>query len=160
MSNPLDGLYRQHLKNDISRREFMCQAILITGSLETAAKAAEAYGLNLLQDGMVPANDASLESSIVSYSSGSVKMSAYVSWPKAGTTFPAVIVIHENRGLNNHIKDVARRAAKAGYMAIAPDMLFRHGGTEGIGPEAQVTEAIRKLTPDPPPTRTGVPRNP
>ena len=50
-------------------------------------------------------------------------MQAYVARPKEEKKYPAVVVIHENRGLNAHIEDVARRAAKAGYLAVAPNAL-------------------------------------
>jgi carboxymethylenebutenolidase len=53
----------------------------------------------------------------------------YLARPRQGKKHPAVIVIHENRGLNAHIEDVARRAAKAGFLALAPDLLSASGGT-------------------------------
>jgi carboxymethylenebutenolidase len=54
---------------------------------------------------------------------------AYLARPAAGGAYPAILVCHENRGLNPHIEDVARRFAKAGYVALAPDLLSREGGT-------------------------------
>ena len=59
----------------------------------------------------------------ISYPGVPNAMQAYIARPKKEGKYPAVIVIHENRGLNVHIEDVTRRAAKAGYLAIAPNAL-------------------------------------
>lgn len=56
-------------------------------------------------------------------------MLAYLAQPATEGSYPGVIVIHENRGLTDHIKDVARRLAIAGYIALAPDLVSRNGGT-------------------------------
>jgi carboxymethylenebutenolidase len=61
----------------------------------------------------------------------------YLARPKSGGPSPAVMICHENRGLTDHFRDVARRFAKAGYVAIAPDLLSREGGTAKVDP-AQV----------------------
>jgi carboxymethylenebutenolidase len=61
--------------------------------------------------------------------SGQPPYKAYVAEPRDGLAKSTVIVIHENRGLNDHIRDVARRVALAGYRAVAPDMLSPGGGT-------------------------------
>ena len=58
-----------------------------------------------------------------------VDVMGYLAKPAKEGTYPGVIVIHENRGLTDHIKDVARRLAKAGYVALAPDLVSRAGGT-------------------------------
>ena len=64
-------------------------------------------------------------------------MQAYVARPKEEKKYAAVVVIHENRGLNAHIEDVTRRAAKAGYLAIAPNALSPLGGTPANEDEAR-----------------------
>ena len=73
-------------------------------------------------------------------------MRAFLARPKSGTKFPAVIVIHENRGLVPHIQDVTRRMAKEGFLAIAPDALSPVGGT----PEdvSNVGELFKQLKPE------------
>ncbi len=58
--------------------------------------------------------------------------------PAAGAALPAVMICHENRGLNDHIRDVARRWAAQGYVAVAPDLLSREGGTASIADPAEV----------------------
>src|SRR5437868_3825820 len=63
----------------------------------------------------------------------------------SGGPWPAVIVIHENRGLTDHIKDVARRVANLGYVALAVDYLSRAGGTDKFSAPADPTQAINAL---------------
>jgi len=77
----------------------------------------------------VPEQDIELHTEDITYPAGDVTMKAYLAKPKKEGKYGAVIIIHENRGLNDHIRDVARRAAKAGYIAIAPDALSAAGGT-------------------------------
>jgi carboxymethylenebutenolidase len=67
------------------------------------------------------------------YSGDGVQLQGYLSRPKAAGRFPGVIVIHENRGLTDHIQDVARRLAKEGFAALAPDLLARPGGRPRTG---------------------------
>lgn len=93
---------------------------------------------------IVAADDPALNSELVQYPGKAGNVKAYLSRPKSGGKPGAVIVIHENRGLVDHIKDVARRFAKEGFVALAPDLLSRAGGTEKY-PGEQGPEAIRKL---------------
>ena len=74
-------------------------------------------------DNIVDPNDASLTSEMVSFPGQAGNVNAYVSRPKNGSNLGTVIVIHENRGLVGHIKDVARRFAKDGFAAIAVDCM-------------------------------------
>jgi len=97
------------------------------GAAPTAAGAAGA-----VSPLSVPADDPDVTGSDVTFQSDTA-MSGYVARPKADGTYPGVIVIHENRGLTDHIRDVARRLAKAGYVALAPDLASRGGGTTTIG---------------------------
>lgn len=70
---------------------------------------------------------------MVEFKSGADTIMAYMAKPKGDGPFPIVLVCHENRGLLEHIKDVTRRAAKAGYAALGVDLLSREGGTEKVG---------------------------
>jgi carboxymethylenebutenolidase len=83
----------------------------------------------------VPENDPAVTTSRVTYSSAAGNVIAYLARPKAAGPFPAVVVIHENRGLNDHIRDVARRLAKANFVALAPDLSSRAGSTEMLDPD-------------------------
>ena len=76
----------------------------------------------------VAANDPDIQGSDVTFQSD-VSVFGYLARPKATGNYATVIVIHQNTGLTEHIKDVARRVAKAGYIALAPDLASRGGGT-------------------------------
>jgi carboxymethylenebutenolidase len=93
----------------------------------------------------VPADDPSITASDVTFPGSGVTLMGYMAQPKTGGPFPAVMVCHENRGLVEHIRDVTRRLAKAGYAALAVDLLSRDGGTAKVDP-AQVAG---KLTANP-----------
>src|SRR5204862_7948121 len=95
-------------------------------------------------DHIVDPNDASLTSEIVQFPGNAGNINAYVSRPKDGKNLGTVIVIHENRGLVDHIKDVARRFAKDGFAAIAVDLIGRVGGREQYNGSDSATEAIKK----------------
>lgn len=77
----------------------------------------------------VAANDPDIIGGPVTFKSD-VDVLGYLARPKKEGTYPGVLVIHENRGLQEHIKDVARRLAKAGFIALAPDLVSRSGGTD------------------------------
>jgi carboxymethylenebutenolidase len=84
----------------------------------------------------VAADDPAITASMVQYdSTGMTKVTAYLARPKAAGNFPGVIVIHENRGLNDHVRDVARRLAKANFVALAPDLTSRWGTTAMLDPD-------------------------
>ena len=82
----------------------------------------------------VPEGAAGLTTATVQFASGGTDISGYLARPDHGAAGPAVLVCHENRGLTPHIQDVARRFAKAGYAALALDLLSREGGTARPGP--------------------------
>lgn len=89
-----------------------------------------------------------VDSSEVAYTSDSFSIKAYLSRPKSAGTFPALIIIHENRGLQPHIEDVARRFANQGYIALAPDLLSRAGGTAQFSNTDDAVSAIGRLSQD------------
>ena len=80
----------------------------------------------------VPEGDPAVESSEVTFDSQDAEIMAYLARPAADGTYAAILVCHENRGLTSHIRDVARRFAKAGYVALALDLLSREGGTANL----------------------------
>lgn len=75
-------------------------------------------------------------------------LSGYVARPLDTERHPGIIVIHENRGLTEHIKDVARRFAKAGYAALAPDLLARIGGTDHFTDIDELRSSLQTIPPD------------
>jgi carboxymethylenebutenolidase len=84
----------------------------------------------------VPEGAAGLTTATVTFSADGTDISGYLARPASGAAGPAVLVCHENRGLTPHIQDVARRFAKVGYAALAPDLLSREGGTPNLDPDA------------------------
>ncbi|MCB0197197.1 MAG: dienelactone hydrolase family protein [Anaerolineae bacterium] len=77
----------------------------------------------------VPIGDPAVEAGIVAFESQGDQIAGYLAQPAEEGVYPAVLVCHENRGLNLHIEDVARRFAKEGYVALAIDLLSREGGS-------------------------------
>jgi len=84
----------------------------------------------------VPEGTSGLTAAMVKLTSSGTEISGYLARPEGRQRRPAVLVCHENRGLTPHIQDVARRFAKAGYAALALDLLSREGGTESLDPDA------------------------
>ncbi|HLF89002.1 MAG TPA: dienelactone hydrolase family protein [Anaerolineales bacterium] len=82
----------------------------------------------------VPEGDPAVLAQDITFASGSDSISAYFTQPAGGEIPPIVLVCHENRGLTLHIRDVARRFAKAGYAALAIDLLSRGGGSATLDP--------------------------
>lgn len=78
-------------------------------------------------------DDPDIEARMVDFDSKGAKIMAYLAKPRGNGPFPIAMICHENRGLVEHIKDVARRAAKVGYAGLAIDLLSREGGTEVVG---------------------------
>ncbi len=113
----------------MSRREFLDRLAELAGSTAAAAALLPLLQNSYAQAAIVAADDARLAAERVSYDSPKGKINGYLVRGKALGRRPAVIVIHENRGLNPHIEDVARRLAVEGYLVLAPDLLSVNGGT-------------------------------
>src|SRR5215470_303674 len=96
-------------------------------------------------DHIVDPNDPSLTSEMVQFPGDAGNIKAYVSRPKDGKNLGTVIVIHENRGLVDDIKDVARHFAKEGFAAIAVDCMSRIGGSEKWNGSDEATKEIQKV---------------
>ncbi len=119
-------------------------------SAPAAATAAAASPAPTVAQSQIPGfvDPSAVDASDVTYPSGDVKMFGYLAKPKSGSSWPGVIVIHENRGLVDHIKDVTRRVANLGYAALGVDLLSRVGGTDKFAPPADPTQAINALKQD------------
>lgn len=111
-----------------SRSESMSRRGLLE-SLSLLVGAGTLTSLSELKAQIVPKDDARLQAGYIEYPTEKGKMRAYSARPRGENKLPAMIVIHENRGLNAHIEDVARRVALEGYLTIAPDALSPLGGT-------------------------------
>ncbi len=89
---------------------------------------------------------AAVNSAEVTFPGEGFTIKAYRSKPRGGGTFPGLIIIHENRGLTDHIRDVARRYANQGYLAVAPDLLSRVGGTGQFATTDDAIAAVARLS--------------
>jgi len=127
-------LFDGYVHGFISRRDFLDGAARFAVGGFTAAAMLESLRPNYALAQQVAKNDPRIKTEYVTYPSpqGSGTMRGYLAKPaNAGGKLPAVIVIHENRGLNLYIEDVARRLAVEGYLALAPDALTPVGGYPG-----------------------------
>ncbi len=129
-------LFDAYVHGDIDRRGFLDKASKFAVGGVTATGLLAALSPDFVHAQVVPANDARLKTEVVSVPSpsgyGTIK--AYVAQPvapPAGGRLPGVLVVHENRGLNPHIEDIARRLALEGFLAFAPDALTPLGGYPG-----------------------------
>jgi carboxymethylenebutenolidase len=138
----------------LSRRDFIVRAAVALGSVALAERYLSSTGLTatgvaraqeaappppgVTEDGItIPANDPSIRAGMVEYGSlepDGPMLSGYMARPARPGTYPSVVIIHENRGLIEHFKDLARRYAKEGFVALAPDLLSRDGGTDNVDP--------------------------
>lgn len=135
MDQSIINLYDDYTHTPLSRGEFIRRLALITGSITAAMAILPQIEVNGANANITAQDDLFTER--VSYPGVPGNMSAYVARPKADKKYPAIIVIHENRGLNAHIEDVARRAAKEGFLAIAPNALSAIGAAPANEDEAR-----------------------
>jgi carboxymethylenebutenolidase len=90
----------------------------------------------------VPPDDPAISAGPVTYPGMITPLMGYLSVPKGGETYPGVLVLHDANGLTESIRDLTRRLAKVGYVALAPDLLSREGGTTALGDQARITAAL------------------
>jgi carboxymethylenebutenolidase len=129
----------------LTRRDFLDRAAKYAIGGFTAAAMLESLKPNFAWAQQVPADDKRIRTEYVDYQSpqGSGNMRGYLARPAKGGKLPAVLVIHENRGLNPYIEDIARRLAVENYVAFAPDALAPVGGYPGD--EDKAREMFAKL---------------
>jgi carboxymethylenebutenolidase len=135
MDQRIINLYDEYTHKPLSRNEFLSRLALLTGSTAAALAILPMIEVNSAHAAVTPAEDLFTER--INYPGLNADMQAYIARPKEEKKYAAVVVIHENRGLNAHIEDVARRAATAGYLAIAPNALSPLGGTPSNEDEAR-----------------------
>ena len=126
-------LFHEYQHGDMDRRSFMRELGRFAVGGVTAAAIFQSLQPNFAWAQTVPKDDKDIKVGYETVASpeGNGTIKGYLARPAKGKKFPAVLVIHENRGLNPYIEDVARRFAKAGYMAFAPDGLTSVGGYPG-----------------------------
>lgn len=135
MDQKIINLYDEYTHKPLSRQEFLKRLAILAGGTAAAMTILPMLELNYAAAATVREEDLFTER--ITYPGINGDMQAYVARPKKEGKYAAVVVIHENRGLNAHIEDVTRRAAKAGYLAIAPNALSPLGGTPANEDEAR-----------------------
>ena len=134
-------LYDEYCHGRIDRRAFLQRAAVVAvGGLAMAQALLPRYA----QAQTISFTDERIKANYVTYPSpggSSGTMRGYLVQPKGSGPFPVVLVIHENRGLNPYIEDVARRAATEGFLALAPDGLFPVGGYPGNDDDGRTLQA-------------------
>jgi carboxymethylenebutenolidase len=139
-------LFDAYVHGGLDRRGFLDRAAKFAVGGLTAAALLEALSPRFAEAQQVPKDDKRIKAEYVEYSSpsGSGKVRGYLVRPAATAgKLSAVLVVHENRGLNPHIEDIARRLALEGFVAFAPDALTPLGGYPGD--EDQARELFAKL---------------
>jgi carboxymethylenebutenolidase len=156
----IEEFAEDYKEQEMPRRELLRRALLITGSVPLAASVLLALGCGDSDDAESPTpaattaptapaaggattppaartdgitvqpNDPAIEAQDVRFPGPASEIIAYLARPRASGSYPGLIVIHENRGLNEHTKDVARRYAKENFAALAVDLTSRRGGTQ------------------------------
>ena len=139
-------LFDQYVHGVIGRREFLNRATKYAVGGMTATMLLDALNPKFAEAQQVKKDDARIVTKYVEYQSpdGYGKMRGYLASPaKASGKLPGILVVHENRGLNPHIEDIARRLALDNFVAFAPDALFPLGGYPGD--EDKARELFAKL---------------
>ncbi|HEY1163988.1 MAG TPA: dienelactone hydrolase family protein [Chitinophaga sp.] len=143
MDQRIINLFDEYTHKPLRRDEFIGRLVKLTGSMAAAMAVLPLLEVNYAHAATVPENVAGIEGTDVTYEGDGVTMKAYLVKPEGVAKTGAVLVIHENRGLNPHIRDVTRRVAQAGFIALAPDALSPFGGTPQNEDEAR--DQIGKL---------------
>jgi carboxymethylenebutenolidase len=122
-------LYDEFTHTGLPRRVFMERLTKLAGSTAAATAIASMIGPNYAKAAIVAPDDSRLTADMITYPGKTGPVKAYHVRPKGNAKLPAIVVVHENRGLNPHIQDVGRRLALEGYNVLVPDSLSPQGGT-------------------------------
>ena len=141
MDKQITTLYDDYKQGKTNRRDFIRKLAIVAGSTAAAMAIMPVLEANNHSAFSSYQSDPDLVTEFIKYQGETGEMRAFLARPKAGKKFPAVLVIHENRGLQPHIQDVTRRMAKEGFLALAPDALSPLGGT----PENDQDKAVKMI---------------
>lgn len=136
-------LYDEYCHGHIDRRQFFARAAQLTVGSVSAVAMAQALLPNYAEAQEILFTDERIKANWISYPSpggSSGEMRGYLVQPEGEGPFPAVLVMHENRGLNPYVQDVARRFGVAGFLALAPDGLSPIGGYPGNDDEGRTMQ--------------------
>jgi carboxymethylenebutenolidase len=153
-NDPIKNLLHLYVDGAFNRRELITRLTRYTGSVAAATAVVESAGLANAQTASCPAgvqvaeNDPSIFTQMITIHGEGGPLFVYQVLPRdyLASKKAGVLVIHENRGLTDHIKDVTRRAAKAGYVAWGVDLLSRQGGTDQFSDPQQQAAAYGRTT--------------
>ncbi len=137
MDQKIINLFDEYTHAPLSRQEFLKRLARLAGSASAALALLPLLESNYAKAEVVPPNDPDLKIEEITYEGDGTRVKGYLAKPKSKGKKGAVIVIHENRGLTPHIKDITRRVAKAGYIALGVDALSGSGGTPANEDEAR-----------------------
>jgi carboxymethylenebutenolidase len=141
MEKQITTLYDDYRQGKTNRRDFVRKLAMVAGSTAAAMALMPVLEGNSLGASSADQTDPDLVTEFIKYQGETGEMRGFLARPKAGKKYPAVLVIHENRGLQPHIQDVTRRMAKEGFLALAPDALSPLGGT----PENDQDKAVKMI---------------
>ncbi|HZH27070.1 MAG TPA: dienelactone hydrolase family protein [Azospirillaceae bacterium] len=131
------ALYDEYTHAPLDRRVFLDRLARLAGGAAAAAALLPVLEPNHALARTVPPDDPSIRAERAAVPAGDGQLPGYLAVPTKAERSGAVVVVHENRGLNPHIEDVARRLAKAGFIGFAPDLLAQLGGTPKDADEAR-----------------------
>lgn len=137
MDQRIIDLYDQYTHQPLSREVFLKRLASLTGGTAAALSVLPLLESNYANAATIHEKDDDLIAEDITYPGEGAEMKGYFVRPKTTARRGAVLVIHENRGLNPHTRDIARRVAKAGFLALAPDALAPFGGTPANEDEAR-----------------------
>ncbi len=129
MDKKINSLYQEYMNGHLDRRSFLGKLTLLAGSTAAAVTLLPLLEQKQAHAGTPQGMVDEIQAEFIEYPAETGKMRAYLARPKVDKKLPAVIVIHENRGLQPHIMDVTRRMAQEGFVALGPDALSPLGGT-------------------------------
>ena len=139
------ALYDEYTHKPLTRKEFLQRLTWLVGSTAAAMsvlpllESAPVSSARVVSDGLF--------TDYITWPGVNGEMKAYLARPEAEKPYPTVLVIHENRGLNAHIEDVTRRAAQAGFLAVAPNALAPAGAQQSVAVAQQSPLAQQKPLP-------------
>ena len=137
MNQQIINLYDNFTHGGMNRRDFFDRLVKLAGSTAAATALLPLLQSDYARAATIAPDDARLASEKITYDTPKGKVSGYLSRPKAKGKRPAIIVIHQNRGLNPHIEDVTRRLAVEGFLALGVDLLSPLGGTPANDDQAR-----------------------
>ncbi|MBI4633057.1 MAG: dienelactone hydrolase family protein [Deltaproteobacteria bacterium] len=143
MDGKITDLYDEYNRGGMDRREFLKKLSILAGGTAAANALLPVLENSRANAEVVPKDDPLLATEYIQYPGATGDVRAYSARPKGNAKLPGVLVIHENKGLNAHIEDVARRVALEGFLVVAPDALSPLGGTPAE--EANAVKLIGQL---------------